>query len=97
MLPTYFIGSHISGKHPTHQPGCMIHILINLRALISLYVSQIQSAVTSSYLTSSDILEVGELTESRHEANLATALYIILYTQQIINPLIFLYSEFVAK
>ena len=59
---------------------------------------QIQSAVTSSYLTSTThVLEMEELTESRHEANLATALYIILYTQQIINPLIFLYSEFLAK
>ena len=37
------------------------------------------------------------MVESRHEANLATSLYILLYTQQIINPLIFLYSEFLSK
>lgn len=53
--------------------------------------------MAASYLTTEDILKVEEISESRHEANLATSLYIILYTQQIINPLIFLYSEFLAK
>ena len=63
-----------------------------------MFLHQIQSAVTSSYLTSASArLEVGELTESRHEANLGTCLTVLLYTQQIINPLIFLYSEFLAK
>ena len=38
-----------------------------------------------------------DLEESNHEANLGTALYVLLYTQQILNPLIFLYSEFLAK
>ena len=40
---------------------------------------------------------VEEMVESRHEANLATSLYILLYTQQIINPLNFLYSGVCGK
>ena len=58
---------------------------------------QIQSAVTSSYLTSSSILDMEELAESMHEANLGTTLYILMFIQQIINPAIFLYAEFVVK
>ena len=68
---------------------CSLYILLDL-------MFQIQSTVTSSYLTSST-LTAGEVVESSHEANLGTALYILLYTQQIINPLIFLYSEFLSK
>ena len=65
---------------------------------LSFLLFQIQSAVTSSFLTSStSILNMEELAESRHEANLGTTLYILLFCQQIINPAIFLYSEFVAK
>ena len=58
---------------------------------------QIQSAVTSSFLTSSASVMMEELGESRHEMNLGTALYTTLFLQQIINPAIFLYSEFLAK
>ena len=38
-----------------------------------------------------------QLAESAHEANLATALYLLIFAQQIINPCIFLYSEFRTK
>ena len=38
-----------------------------------------------------------ELAESTHEANLGTTLYILMFTQQIINPAIFLYAEFIVK
>ena len=71
---------------------CSFYILLDL-------MFQIQSTVSSSYLTSSTLSagEVGEVVESRHEDNMATSLYILLYTQQIINPLIFLYSEFLSK
>ena len=58
---------------------------------------KIQSAVTSSYLTSSSSVLLEEAGESRHEENLGTSLYILLFLQQIINPAIFLYSEFLAK
>lgn len=60
-------------------------------------VFQIQSAVTSSYLTSSPIEDFSQLAESPHEANLGTALYIFMFLQQIINPVVFLYSEFRTK
>ena len=62
-------------------------------------IFHIQSAVTSSYLTSpaSPLQSLSQLVESRHEANLATALYILIFTQQIINPTVFLYSEFRTK
>jgi len=69
---------------------CSLYVLIDLSF-------QIQSSVSSNYLTSSTDLHMDDLEESNHEANLGTALYILLYTQQIINPLIFLYSEFLAK
>jgi len=46
---------------------------------------QIQSAVSN------------ELAESTHEANLGTTLYILMFFQQIINPAIFLHSEFISK
>jgi len=59
---------------------------------------QIQSAVTYSYLTSStSVLDMEELAESMHEANLGTTLYILMFIQQIINPAIFLYAEFIVK
>ena len=92
---------------------------------------QIQSAVTSSYLTSAPIEDLSQvattlfpvltnsfthfhflffhshflsftppspqLAESAHEANLATALYLLIFAQQIINPCVFLYSEFRTK
>jgi hypothetical protein len=38
-----------------------------------------------------------EMAESKHEANLGTTLYILMFFQQIINPAIFLYSEFLVK
>jgi len=57
-------------------------------------VFKIQSAVTRSYLTSAPVEDLSELSESVHEANLETALYIFTFTQQIINPLVFVYSEF---
>ena len=38
-----------------------------------------------------------QLAESAHEANLATALYLLIFAQQIINPCVFLYSEFRTK
>lgn len=60
-------------------------------------IFQIQSAVTSSYLTSSPLDDISQLAESVHEANLATALYIFMFSQQIINPVVFLYSEFRTK
>ena len=60
-------------------------------------IFQIQSAVTSSYLTSAPLEDLSQLDESVHEANLATALYILIFAQQIINPCIFLYSEFRTK
>jgi len=60
-------------------------------------IFQIQSAVTSSYLTSAPIEDLSQLAESAHEANLATALYLLIFAQQIINPCIFLYSEFRTK
>ena len=60
-------------------------------------IFQIQSAVTSSYLTSALLEDLSQLDESAHEANLATALYILIFTQQIINPTIFIYSEFRTK
>jgi len=69
---------------------CSLYVLIDLSF-------QIQSSVSSNYLTSSTDLHMDDLEESNHEANLGTALYILLYTQQILNPLIFLYSEFLAK
>ena len=54
--------------------------------------------MTYSYLTSStSVLDMEELAESMHEANLGTTLYILMFSQQIINPAIFLYSEFVVK
>ena len=91
----------------TFLATCSFYILLDLIFQVrrvhyintshSLLIIQIQSTVTSSYLTSSNNLEVEEMVESRHEANLATSLYVLLYTQQIINPLIFLYSEFVSK
>jgi len=68
-----------------------LYILVDL-------VFQIQSAVTSSYLTSTtSSLEVEEMFESPHEANLSTTLYILMFFQQIINPVVFLYSEFIVK
>ena len=73
----------------TFLSTCSFYILLDL-------MFQIQSTVTSSYLTSST-LRPGEVVESRHEDNMATSLYILLYTQQIINPLIFLYAEFLSK
>merc|ERR1711953_408287 len=60
-------------------------------------IFQIQSAVTSNYLTSAPIEDLSELAESAHEANLATALYLLIFAQQIINPCVFLYSEFRTK
>jgi len=60
-------------------------------------IFQIQSAVTTSYLTSAPLEDLSQLDESAHEANLATALYILIFAQQIINPCIFLYSEFRTK
>ena len=61
-------------------------------------VFQIQSSVTSSYLTSSaSILDMEELAESPHEANLGTTLYVLMFLQQIINPAVFLYYEFISK
>ena len=88
-------------------PQKICHLLTNP------ITSQIQSAVTSNYLTSApieDLSEVGiiifrqffnffssQLAESAHEANLATALYLLIFAQQIINPCVFLYSEFRTK
>jgi len=69
---------------------CCLYVLIDLSF-------QIQSSVNSNYLTSSTNLDIEDLGESNHEANLGTTLYVLLYIQQIINPLVFLYSEFLAK
>ena len=60
----------------------------------SILCPQIQSAVTRHYLTSTPLENLGQMSESLHEANLATALYIFIFAQQIINPIIFLYTEF---
>jgi hypothetical protein len=38
-----------------------------------------------------------EMEASHHEANLATALHFFTFLQQILSPLIFLYSEFLVK
>ena len=90
----------------TFLATCSFYILLDLIFQVrrvhyintshSLLIIQIQSTVTSSYLTSST-LSPGEVVGSRHEDNMATSLYILLYTQQILNPLIFLYSEFLSK
>ena len=56
--------------------------------------------VTSNNFTPSffpSLQHLLQLAESAHEANLATALYLLIFAQQIINPCIFLYSEFRAK
>ena len=58
---------------------------------------QIQSSVNSNYLVTTADLDPEYLDQPNHEANLGTALYVLLYLQQIISPLIFLYSEFITK
>jgi len=70
---------------------CVLYIIVDLSF-------QIQSAVTQSFLTStSSFVDSEELVESPHEANLGTTLYILMFLQQIVNPLVFLYSEFIVK
>jgi len=69
----------------------IIYILVDI-------IFEIQSAVTASFLTSSSsTLEISSLSESPHEANLSTCLYLFVFLQHIINPVIFIYAEFGVK
>ena len=89
--PVSKVGPYVSQENREHIKSVSTTLIYLCESF------QIQSSVSSNYLTSSTDLHMDDLEESNHEANLGTALYILLYTQQILNPLIFLYSEFLAK
>jgi len=69
----------------------MLYVVVDL-------IFQIQSAVTQSFLTSSSsFIDSEEIAESSHEINLGSALYVLMFLQQIINPVVFMYAEFSKK
>lgn len=71
-----------------------LFLITNTLSLLAHIISEIQSGVMLSFLTSYTFLDEKYLTETQLETALNISLTVLTYSQCVANPLIFLCCEF---